>query len=456
MAVHFWIDDFSYYWDGDTFVVATNSPMPMHQYARYTDVSPQLHIVPRMRRGIALKDDLYPCFVGYKQKEQREAGDTWAHTYDFSEFLPGQTFWVYFIGQISGEWSKSSTPWFMVTVPEKPAPSDWPYTGTFWNWPFYVSYQGTGVLRLVLKDTYSAPFKACSYVTTDGGLNWSLEFTSQNVGNSFEQCVKTSSSWVVCSDYPIAIYQSSNKTSWTSRLSNMYQAGYLFTPLGGSSRVWCSGNTPSSSPTRSMYFSTNDGITWNYCNGSGNIRGQRFAINSGASKAVVSGNHPSTFPTVRGSNNPTSVPGTWSSLGWGQGCRRMGMELPNVVSPRHNGDLHFDYSTDYGATYSTKSIPSGMSAAYATFPDVALQGNNVYALSCNFSTPGLWYSSDFGNNWNHVASGFGDNGGHEGIIAEPSTPGTLYAWGKLSGFTVSTDYGQTWQRRNRGLEVGQW
>lgn len=89
-------------------VVAT-SIQPCHLWMRWSITYPQVHKIPRYRRGIWLFDDHRFCFVVFVDNEQEEAGDTYIHTFIKEPWPVCQTRYFYFHGKVDGNSSPSTS-----------------------------------------------------------------------------------------------------------------------------------------------------------------------------------------------------------------------------------------------------------------------------------------------------------------------------------------------------------
>lgn len=96
----------------DGFKVVTTTDVPCHLFKRETLTTPQRHIVPKLMRGIFMHEDVYLCFVAYKDYEQEEEGDTLIHTFEEHDWPVDQERWFYFWGKVNGETAKSTTATF--------------------------------------------------------------------------------------------------------------------------------------------------------------------------------------------------------------------------------------------------------------------------------------------------------------------------------------------------------
>ena len=96
--------------DGYMLIFTTDNAC--HLYMRWTLIEPQMHIIPRYRRGVWLFDDKRFCFVSYHENEQEEAGDTLVHTFIKTDWPVCQTRWFYFVGTKQAEQQPSTSPIF--------------------------------------------------------------------------------------------------------------------------------------------------------------------------------------------------------------------------------------------------------------------------------------------------------------------------------------------------------
>ena len=94
------------------FRIIATTDVPCHLWLRWTTVEPQLHTVPRYRRGIYLNSERYICFVAYKDNEQEEAGDTYIHTFTKRNWPVCERRYFNFWGTIAGVVCRSTTAYF--------------------------------------------------------------------------------------------------------------------------------------------------------------------------------------------------------------------------------------------------------------------------------------------------------------------------------------------------------
>ena len=112
----FSVRDISFHPLLDGFVITVTTDIPCHLYMRLTTLQPQIHRVPRLRRGIALHTDLYFCFTTFDENEQAEPGDKLIHTFIKQNWPLNETRHFYFRGEISGVPSVSTSPIFSLTL----------------------------------------------------------------------------------------------------------------------------------------------------------------------------------------------------------------------------------------------------------------------------------------------------------------------------------------------------
>lgn len=106
--------------DGYKIIFTTDNPC--HLYMRWSLVYPQMHAIPRYRRGIWLFDDKRFCFVSYFENEQEEAGDTYTHTFIKVGWPICQTRYFYFVGTKQADQQPSTSPIFTKHRFEPPIP----------------------------------------------------------------------------------------------------------------------------------------------------------------------------------------------------------------------------------------------------------------------------------------------------------------------------------------------
>jgi len=80
-----------------------------------------------------MNTDVRLCFVAYQDNEQDEAGDTLLHTFTKPLWTPCRPYWFYFHGEIAGQPSPSTSPYFQVLLPDC-------HTASIdnFNWPWYL------------------------------------------------------------------------------------------------------------------------------------------------------------------------------------------------------------------------------------------------------------------------------------------------------------------------------
>lgn len=91
------------------FKIVVTTDVECRLYMRWTTFIPQKHLIPVMRRGIAIHDTPRICFVSYHQNDQQEPGQSLTHTFIKLNWPICQTRWFYFIGTILGVQSPSTS-----------------------------------------------------------------------------------------------------------------------------------------------------------------------------------------------------------------------------------------------------------------------------------------------------------------------------------------------------------
>jgi hypothetical protein len=457
MALPHWaLLDFIYAWLGDRFNLNAATFEVVHLKARYTMVEPQLHIVPRMRRGVALLDDLYPCFVAYKEVEQDELGDTLDHTFNFSFMAQGTTFWVYFVGEVAGIASPSTSPWFKVTVPVRTHPGGWPYLGFWDKWPAFITNPQAGILYLCIRDETGG--KSICYHSEDFGLNWAVYTHSLMTGFPMTQVAPTSTGNLAISK-PQSIMKHSTGVAIWGDVSPYPQAGEfanIFVDPAEPSQVWVSCNRFQTFQYHAVAFSDNGGLHWDWgtsqaAQGSGRIwvdrglsRGICCFTGSGGWQIPMKATH---FWYLDQDWSPWDVP----ARGW-----RFGMYRGRVVTPLQTDTLTGYHSNDSFDHYQPFTGHPGMRGHSYGFCDIAAYYGRTWFHDPECDDPGIYFSPDHCATWEKVSPAFGSISQEIGIVFDVHTTNTLYAWGSNGGFRVSTDDGHTWQLRNKGLEAQQW
>lgn len=84
------------------FKITTTSDVPCHQWLRYTWIAPKKHLSVIERRGLLTWYNARFCFVAYHDIEQEEAGDTYEHTFIWTNWISCQTKWFYFWATLMG------------------------------------------------------------------------------------------------------------------------------------------------------------------------------------------------------------------------------------------------------------------------------------------------------------------------------------------------------------------
>jgi len=82
---------------------------PCHLWLRWTTTDPQEHIIPVIRRGVAIHSDKRFCFVSYYDNEQAEGDDTYVHTFLKEPWPYCETRFFYFHGRMGSERSPSTS-----------------------------------------------------------------------------------------------------------------------------------------------------------------------------------------------------------------------------------------------------------------------------------------------------------------------------------------------------------
>lgn len=94
------------------FVIIVTTDVPANLTLRWSLVQPQIHNVPRFKRGAAFSGERYFCFVAYHDQPQNEAGDTLTHTFYLINWPYCETRWYYFYGTRSAQPCRSSSALF--------------------------------------------------------------------------------------------------------------------------------------------------------------------------------------------------------------------------------------------------------------------------------------------------------------------------------------------------------
>ena len=102
---------------GYIIIVATN--VPCHLYMYWTNIPPEKHMKPIIRRGVAWKTAIRYCFVQWHENEQQEPGDTLYHTFIKEPWPVCETRWFVFRAKVDGIWTKSLSPIFKKHREEK-------------------------------------------------------------------------------------------------------------------------------------------------------------------------------------------------------------------------------------------------------------------------------------------------------------------------------------------------
>ncbi len=148
MADHFAVLSITYLVTPDGLLVTIVTNVPAHLWLRWTLLEPWIHVLPRLRRGIWLQDDVRFCFDVYTDLEQNEAGDTLTHTFLIPKWEDNTELSHYIWGEIEETVSPSTSAIFKTTSPHT-WPPPWLLVRYAWkrqfsrtgsNWPMYVNY----------------------------------------------------------------------------------------------------------------------------------------------------------------------------------------------------------------------------------------------------------------------------------------------------------------------------
>jgi hypothetical protein len=105
--MHFVVRNVTYTITATGIIVTCYTNYPCHLFKRETNIVPQKHLNPMVRRGAQIGSYIDQCFVVFKDIEQEEAGDTYTHTFIQDPWPYCETRWFYFWGTVSGELSPS-------------------------------------------------------------------------------------------------------------------------------------------------------------------------------------------------------------------------------------------------------------------------------------------------------------------------------------------------------------
>ena len=183
-----------------------------------------------------------------------------------------------------------------------------------------------------------------------------------------------------------------------------------------------------------------------------------LAIDSSGNAYVGGYTDSSTFPAVASlqptfPGNPTSL-FTTSNMGSSWNIADTGIKgavLDIAVDPVTSGILlaatenGVFRSTNSGVSW-TQSLPLVYVLSLARS---AVTSTTIYALSPN----NVYLSSDNGATWQYQGS-VSSTGYFEGLVTDPATASTVYAFSQDSGVFVSTSAGAAWSAANTGLPFG--
>lgn len=112
----FWV---SYRRTDTGYIITILTDVECHLFKRWSLNPPQIHKVPVIMRGLAVRQDVRLCFTAYHDKEQEEAGDTFLHTFLQDDWPVCQTHYFYFLGEIGGLPCASTSPIFEKHRPDQ-------------------------------------------------------------------------------------------------------------------------------------------------------------------------------------------------------------------------------------------------------------------------------------------------------------------------------------------------
>ncbi|MBA7665759.1 hypothetical protein ES703_73833 [subsurface metagenome] len=152
MAILHWaLKDIVYEVTKDGVQIKVFTFQPCHLWLRWTTKDPQEHLIPVIRRGLAIYSDKRFCFVAYHDNEQDEGDDTYVHTFLKEPWAHCETRFFYFHGKMGGERSPSTSAIFKY---HRFAPEYWRIILEPWQ----VQYPPPPMSRIIL-EPWSASFE---------------------------------------------------------------------------------------------------------------------------------------------------------------------------------------------------------------------------------------------------------------------------------------------------------
>jgi hypothetical protein len=107
--LHFVVRNLTYTLTPTGYLITCYTNYPCHLYLRWTNVVPQKHINPIIRRGAQVGTYIDQCFVVFTDLEQTDPGDTYTHTFLVEPWPHCETRWFYFWGTVAGQLSPSAS-----------------------------------------------------------------------------------------------------------------------------------------------------------------------------------------------------------------------------------------------------------------------------------------------------------------------------------------------------------
>lgn len=445
--------------------------VPSHCWLRLSHQEPWVHKKSSNIRGLKLMDDLRFCFTAYDDFEQIEAGDTTTHTWLFSPaFWPYcTTNWYYFWGSQGALTCISTSPFFSFHN-QYSLPGPTPYTGTYRFYPHFWESE-TGELFLgAVKPVFT---RGNIYYSSNKGSTWSVLLSQAQTGGDNHppvQCVKTGAYYILVvfnnsgspKYYSVASYTISTgafSLQYAGDQANGLWRGIpcLFRNLNDTATLvsghrWYAGTRLNGA--RSL--NGRDGWDWSYLTTYDQNPGE-ISMNVAKNKGFLATSGTSASTQDRRSNNPTTVNGTWTTIGQAARGYFFGVNWPYIMIASNQ---YFSFSSDNGLTWANKAVPAGMftvdARAHSTSLAISPFDRNVCLACPDNSTGKVWRSADFGTSWADTGVNIGTNL-HPWLCNVKFSkvfPDVAYAWGSL-GFFRSDDNGITWQPRSYGLEASQ-